>query len=85
MQIVNTIFWDLDGTLVNNEDLYDQAIAFACNQIGCTMLHSTQELPNGQTLQEDFRFIAELDGDHYKNKELLNNLVSSAIQYMKIN
>jgi beta-phosphoglucomutase-like phosphatase (HAD superfamily) len=81
MQEINTIFWDLDGTLINTNELYDQAIKFACEKINCTMIREIEELPNGQTLLADFSFLIGLSFDD--DLELLNQLKNHAISYFK--
>jgi beta-phosphoglucomutase-like phosphatase (HAD superfamily) len=85
MQKITTIFWDLDGTLVNNEALYDQAIEFACNQANCNMVRRINDLPNGQTLQADFSFITNLNGYNSHDYQVLVKLTKLAISYMKAN
>lgn len=85
MHSITTILWDLDGTLVSTEDLYDQAIKFACNQANCVMTCKIEDIPNGQTLQGDFSFITGLNPDKTNDKELLNELIDLAISYMKAN
>lgn len=83
MQEVNTIFWDLDGTLINTNELYDQAIQFACKQNNCAIIRRIEDLPNGQTLIADFTFLTGLSLDN--NLEQLNKLKHHAILYYKNN
>ena len=83
MQEINTIFWDLDGTLINTNELYDKAITFACEQINCTMIHDINDLPNGQTLLADFSFLTHLSID--KDFKILTQLRNQAISYFKNN
>lgn len=83
MQEITTIFWDLDGTLINTNALYDQAIKFACEQINCAMIHKIDDLPNGQTLVADFSFLTGLSLDNDLKK--LNQLKYHAILYFKNN
>ena len=81
MQEINTIFWDLDGTLINTNELYDQAIKFACEKINCDTILTIEDLPNGQTLLADFSFLTGLSLDN--DFELLNQLKNHAILYFK--
>lgn len=83
MQEINTIFWDLDGTLINTNELYDRAIKFACEKINYTMVREIEDLPNGQTLLADFSFLTGLSFDD--DLKLLNQLKSHAILYFKTN
>ncbi len=81
MQEINTIFWDLDGTLINTNELYDQAIKFACEKINCTMIREIEDLPNGMTLLADFSFLTGLALD--ADLELLNQLKNHVVLYFK--
>ncbi|HMT02181.1 MAG TPA: HAD family phosphatase [Burkholderiales bacterium] len=83
MQKISTIFWDLDGTLISTNELYDQAIKFACAQINCNMTREIEDLPNGQTLLADFIFLTGLSPNN--NSKILNQLKNLAILYFKTN
>ena len=81
MQEINTIFWDLDGTLIDTNELYDQAIRFACEKMNCHTIRTIEDLPNGQTLLADFSFLTGLSLDN--DSGLLNQLKNHAISYFK--
>lgn len=83
MQEISTIFWDLDGTLIDTNELYEQAIKYACDQTNCTMLNKINDLPNEQTLIADFSFLTGLSLNN--NFKLLNQLKNLAILYYKTN
>lgn len=84
MQTITTIFWDLDGTLVNTHNLYDQAIEFACQELSYPILYPIANIPNGQTLQQDFMGVTGIANCiDAKDIAILNSLCSLAIGYLE--
>lgn len=66
---ITTVFWDLDGTLVQSESIQDEAIVYATNQLGKQI--SLADLPKdgGMDNKVLFAYLFGVDGDVSANAE----------------
>ncbi len=85
MQEITTIFWDLDGTLIETENLYDAAIELACKQLNVPIKRNIKDIPNGKTLRDDFTFVTYLNNNVEMEKILLDELTRIANVHIKNN
>lgn len=57
MQVVNTIFWDLDGTLIESEILHGESLIYANEQLNLSHKSKVHDLPEGVDNQKVFELL----------------------------
>lgn len=78
LKAINTILWDLDGTLIDSEYIHDEAVVYACD-VMCMDL-DTAALSPGQDAVTVFELI--IGGPlNAKNMPIFNKWHKIAIQY----
>lgn len=78
MQIINTIFWDLDGTLVESEILHGQSVLYANEQLNLSDKPIAHDIPHGIDNQKVF----ELLFDEYHTPPKFDEWESMATSFM---
>ena len=71
MKIVSTIFWDLDGTLVNTDSLYDEVILEVIQENKLKIKKMPQDIPIGLTLKDAYKEITGINNDELEHIEKL--------------
>lgn len=70
MQKIHTIFWDLDGTLINSEKSHNNAGFEAFRRLDINLI--SNEIPAGIENRGAFELLTELNLDTNKNIQLFN-------------